>query len=195
MAQASLLASLITLHDWRRVNIFSTIHEKATAANLDYLIIGGHAVNAHGYSHTTLDVDLLVSEEQLPAWKDLITDLGYVWGHQSPAFVQFSEPPGSDQFPIDLMVVNASTFSKLIGNSIPKSFGDTLAKVPRPLDLIALKLHALRSADRASDGKDLQDVIALARLSGLKLSDVEFSAILEKHASPETSDELRRLLD
>jgi len=42
------------------VNVFSIIEENARAANLDYLVIGGHAVNAHGYFRTTLDVDLLV---------------------------------------------------------------------------------------------------------------------------------------
>ena len=80
------------------MNIFSTIDESARAAKLDYLVIGGHAVNAHGYFRTTLDVDL-------------------------------------------------------------------------------------------------QDVVALARLGGLQLSDPEFSAIIEKHATAETSDEIRRLLD
>lgn len=177
------------------MNIFSTIDEKAKASDLDYLIIGGHAVNAHGYFRTTLDVDLLVSEEQLADWKELLANLGFVWGHQSPAFVQYAEPPDSDLFPVDLMVVNAATFSKLNAKAVSRSFGDTLARVPRCLDLIALKLHALRSADRASDGKDLQDVVALARLGGLQLSDPEFSAIIEKHATAETSDEIRRLLD
>lgn len=177
------------------MNIFSVIEEKAREANLDYLVIGGHAVNAHGYFRTTLDVDLLVGEEQLPAWKELLATLGYKWGHESPAFVQFTEPPGSDGFPIDLMVVDASTFSRLTSKSVTKNFGDTPVKIPRILDLIALKLHALRCVDRASDGKDLQDVMALVRLDGLKLSDPEFSAIVQKHASPEIRDELRRLLN
>jgi hypothetical protein len=176
------------------VNLFATIDEKAKAAGLDYLVIGGHAVNAHGYFRTTLDIDLLVAEEQLPAWKHLLTELGYAWGHESPAFVQFAEPPESEEFPIDLMVVNAATFSKLTANSVVKDFGEIPIKVPRILDLIALKLHALRSTDRAADGKDLQDVLALARLDALELSDPEFSAIIQKHASPETRDELRRIL-
>jgi hypothetical protein len=135
-----------------------------------------------------------VSEKQLTAWKDLLVELGYVWGHQSPAFVQFAEPTGSDQFPIDLMIVNESTFSKLRSKSETKKFGEVAADVPRIIDLIALKLHALRSADRAQDGKDIQDVVALAHIAGLKLSDEEFSATVEKHASEDIRDELRRRL-
>ena len=92
------------------------------------------------------------------------------------------------------MVVDASTFSKLSSNAITMNFGDAPGKVPRILDLIALKLHALRSAERASDGKDLQDVLALVRLGGLGLSDPEFSGIVRKHAPPKIHDELRRQL-
>ena len=136
----------------------------------------------------------MVGEGQLQAWKNLLDDLGYVWGHQTPSFVQYAEPPGTDQFPIDLMVVNDATFAKLVANAESKEFGATQVKVPRPLDLIALKLHALRSAERAADGKDFQDVMALVRLGNFDLSDPEFAAMLERYANKKTSDELRRRL-
>ena len=176
------------------MNIFSTLAEKAREANLDFLIIGGHAINSHGYLRTTLDVDVLITESQLPAWKELLAELGYVWGHESPAFVQFAQPQGSDEFPIDLMVVDQSTFAKLIAQAVRKSFGDVELLVPRIKDLIALKLHALRSADRAAQGKDLPDVIALIRLGSLTLSDAELCAILDKHATDATRSEITRLL-
>ena len=72
--------------------------------------------------------------------------------------MQFKEPDGSNAFPIDLMIVATSTFEKLSANAELKSFGATSLRVPCPLDLIALKLHALRSSARLAQGKDLPDI-------------------------------------
>ena len=41
------------------LDIFQRLRAVADAHSLEFLLIGGHAVNAHGYARTTLDVDLL----------------------------------------------------------------------------------------------------------------------------------------
>lgn len=108
--------------------------------------------------------------------------------------MQFREPEGSDEFPIDLMVVDEATFAKLQANAVKTRFGEAELRIPRILDLIALKLHALRSPARAAKGKDMPDVLALIRLSGLDISDPELEGILERYATETTRDTLRRLL-
>ena len=37
------------------MNIFTRIASAASESDLNFLIVGGHAVNAHGYQRTTLD--------------------------------------------------------------------------------------------------------------------------------------------
>ena len=171
---------------------FSKIASKASSSGLQFLIIGGHAVNAYGYQRTTLDIDILIAEEELSEWKELLSQLGYIWGHETESFVQFKEPEGSEEFPVDLMIVNASTFAKLNAQAVGKPFGEIELKIPRPLDLIALKLHALRSPVRVELGKDLPDILALIRLLDLDLPDPDLCAILDRYATEQIKDAVRR---
>jgi hypothetical protein len=90
------------------------------------------------------------------------------------------------------MIVDASTFEKLVQNSVPQNFGDIALRVPRILDRIALKLHALWSSHRAASGKDLPDIMALIRLSGLDLSDPELNSTVDRSATEPIKDEIHR---
>jgi hypothetical protein len=38
-------------------DIFQLLVDAANAADLEFILIGGHAVNARGYARTTLDLD------------------------------------------------------------------------------------------------------------------------------------------
>ena len=42
------------------MNIFEMLARESKARGLPFLIIGGHAVNAYGYSRFTKDLDILV---------------------------------------------------------------------------------------------------------------------------------------
>jgi hypothetical protein len=45
---------------------------------MSFLVIGGHAVNAHGASRMTFDLDLLVRRSDLEKWRELMERLGFV---------------------------------------------------------------------------------------------------------------------
>ncbi len=46
-------------------DIFQICVDGAAAAGLEFLLIGGHAVNARGYLRTTLDYDFLLASRDL----------------------------------------------------------------------------------------------------------------------------------
>ncbi len=48
------------------------VAERLEAAGIEYAIIGGMAVNAHGYQRTTADVDFLFSADGLVAFRALV---------------------------------------------------------------------------------------------------------------------------
>jgi hypothetical protein len=50
-------------------------------AGIDYAIIGGLALNAHGYARETVDIDLLVTPDGLEAFRQRFEGLGYVAAH------------------------------------------------------------------------------------------------------------------
>lgn len=59
--------------------IYRNILEKLQEKNLKYLVVGGIAINLHGYSRVTNDLDLLVlmDEENIRKIVEAIKELGY----------------------------------------------------------------------------------------------------------------------
>ena len=53
------------------------ITERLTNLGIDYAVVGGMALVAHGYNRTTVDVDLLVTPEGLEEIHDALDGLGY----------------------------------------------------------------------------------------------------------------------
>ena len=107
-----------------------SIFEQMAAAEREgfaVLVIGGHAVNAYGYTRTMLDVDRQLLD-----------------------------------------------------------FGGTLLPVPKPLNLIALKLHAMRNPERFKKGKDLPDILYLISICQIDPQSGEFLDVLSRYASDET---------
>lgn len=59
------------------MGFFQELSTISTELRLRFLIIGGHAVNLHGYSRVTQDIDLLVCRDELAEWKKALERLGY----------------------------------------------------------------------------------------------------------------------
>jgi hypothetical protein len=56
---------------------FQTISVAAREQGLGFLLIGGHAVSAHGYSRKTFDLDLLICRDDSKAWLEMMKELGF----------------------------------------------------------------------------------------------------------------------
>ena len=168
------------------------VAEVSATQGLPIMVIGGHAVNAYGYVRTTLDADFLVCADDFPAWRKGFETLGYRWQGQTEAFARL-DPPDTEipMLPVDIMLVSRDTFLKLTEGQQELEFGSTRLRVPQPLHLIALKLHAMKNDERRRLGKDLPDILQLIRLCAIDPTGVEFRAIVERYANPQT----RALLD
>lgn len=177
-------------------NAFARIAAVAERKNARILVIGGHAINAYGYTRTTVDFDFVIPGTTLPIWRDELDAIGYRWRGETRAFAQFSAPEGDNPpFPIDLMLVDEVTFEKLWIEARVLDFAGVSLRVPKPTHLIALKLHALKNPARAARGKDLPDIVQLMRIAELDLADPELDAILRRYADKRTIDLLRKLTE
>ena len=170
-------------------DVFQILQMAAESRGLDFLLIGGHAVNAHGYARTTLDVDLLARESQREEWKRCLAEVGYRLIHETTVFAQF-DPVHPGEMNLDLMFVDEPTFAKLLAGKTSLPVGGSVLPVAGVLHLIALKLHALRSETR-SEGKDFYDVVNLMRLHQIDPTEASAHEILERYA---TTDLRQRLL-
>ena len=171
------------------LELIERLTDEAGKRGLEFLLIGGHAVNAHGYERTTLDFDFMVRSADLEVWKAVLSGLGYHPIHETKAFAQF-EPVGGDGFRIDLMLVDAPTFVKLIAGSELLTYGGCRIRVAGVLHLIALKLHATRTWDRAVQGKDFYDILNLIRINRIDTGSPDFQEILNRYATPSIKERL-----
>ena len=169
------------------------IHDKATQAGLEYLVIGGHAVNAYGIPRSTLDVDFLVRRDDRQRWQTLLEAEGFRLFHDHENFMQFSPPHGTE-WRLDVMVVNEATFVKLIADARAVKCLGVETRVPSAENLIALKLHALRHGSAERMGKDFTDILTLARGATLDVNSPSLKAIFDRYGTPELYERFRQAL-
>jgi hypothetical protein len=175
------------------VKILATIVERAAAAGLPFLVIGGNAVIAYGYPRTTSDLDLLVREDQRRAWDDLLTSLGYV-PHQIMKAFHMYNPAQRGEPPVDLMLVDEGTFGKLTAGRGTSVLDETEIFLPKLSHLLALKLHALRQGGAHRFDRDMSDVVTLVQINRVNLADPEYMEILNRYATPTVHAEILRRL-
>jgi hypothetical protein len=98
------------------MNTFDLLANTANEQRLQYLMIGGHAINAYGYSRITVDLDILIDRETRDKWSVALTAAGYQQFHDGGTFLQFS-PPSAGWWPLDLMLVAQATFDAMFQQS------------------------------------------------------------------------------
>jgi hypothetical protein len=168
-----------------------TITAKAQEKGLRFLVIGGHAVMAHGFARATFDLDLLVRVSEREAWKSLILEAGGQLFSENDVFMQFSE---SAALPMktDLMLVNEETFRKLWPSAFVPANANPQTKFVALLHLIALKCHAIKHGHAGRVEKDVDDVLQLVKENKVDVLDGEFKALILKYGLPELYEKLKR---
>ena len=162
----------------------NSIITEAQTQGLPFLIIGGQALALHGHARMTYDIDFVIPSSDLVRWRSLLFKHGYITSREEMGFEQFKNIDG--EIPIDLMLANHSTFSKLSAESMEKDWKGAQVRVPAPLHLIAMKLHSLKNEHRFA--KDFGDVGELMRIHNIDFHSLEFQAILDRYASQKIRD-------
>ena len=103
------------------MDLFEFLRRISDERRLQLVVIGGHAVNALGYSRTTFDLDLLIRKEDRAPWQAAFHELGYSVFRETESFVQLA-PPLKGMWPIDLMLVNEATFSGIRADASETNF-------------------------------------------------------------------------
>src|SRR5690606_16908043 len=104
------------------MKILDLIHQQAQKEGLDFILIGGHAINAIGDRRQTRDIDLVVCESDSNQWKGLLLALGYEELNISDAFLQFN-PTDLSQWPIDIILVNKETYNGIMDKATAMNVG------------------------------------------------------------------------
>ena len=162
------------------LELIERLSGEAGKRGLEFLLIGGQAVIHHGYPRMTIDVDFLCRAPQREEWGEVIGRYGYKAYSVANAFTQFAGDPGWPK--VDLMFVDDQTFAKLEKEAVRKG----AVCIPSARHLVALKLHAARSASRSEPEKDWGDIEALVKLHRLDPGDKDFRDIVLRYGGEES---------
>lgn len=171
--------------------LFEQLHAETRAQGLDFLVIGGLAVNFYGYSRDTADLDLLIRREYRAEWGQLLSNLGYTIGNDAEVFVQWA-PPRLGEWPVDLMLVREATFAPMLAESRQVDIYGEQLRIPSLLHLLALKLHALKHTRAHRFLKDFQDVEGLVRINQLALQSENIRQMFLKYGTLELYEKVIR---
>lgn len=173
------------------MGLFQQINEESRKRELKFLVIGGLAVNMHGCSRDTADLDLLVRQQDRAEWMKLFSELGYTLIGEKSVFCQYS-PLDSGAWPVDLMFVNDETFGEFLKSGLPvEMFGERLL-IPTLEHLIALKLHALKNGRIERYLKDYLDVEGLVRANKIDLSQEKMRELFLKYGTLDVYEKISR---
>lgn len=172
------------------MDLFEVLKREGDRRGLRFVMIGGFAVSAYGYSRTTGDIDILVARQESAAWSGILGDLGYSVHSEGAAFLQLS-PPLQEMWPVDLMLVNEPTFENFWAHAREAEIHGTPLKVPSLEHLFALKLHALKHGLPHREAKDLNDLIHLIHFNKVRTDDEPFQRLFERYGTPEIHERLQ----
>lgn len=162
------------------MNLFEKVFRELNKAKVDYLVVGGVAVNLYGYVRFTGDLDLLIllNEKNIEKMDRVMKKLGYhprlpvaihelsnrekvrQWFKKKNLKAFTFMPPKNNPLEIDIIIEESLKFVTIVrGKSVKQ-----IERVRIPVVSIEQLLKMKRKAGRPND---IQDIKALLRLKGL----------------------------
>jgi hypothetical protein len=167
--------------------IFDVVGNQLPKAGVDFLMIGGHAVNHYGFSRATIDVDFMIAASDMDAVRSVMKEAGFSNISQSDNVVFFNKPDIPVR--VDFLQVDAETMQALLSDAQSIEYGGQSLKVPNLINLIAMKLFALKSGSPKRWEKDFPDVAHLAVENRLD-AETELKPLCERFANQEIYSKL-----
>lgn len=161
-------------------NILKSLQDK----NFEYLVVGGLAVNLHGYTRATADLDILIllSEENIRKFVQVIKSINYKprvpveledfistenrkkWIEEKNMKVFSVYNPNEESEHVDILIDYDLNFKEAYNKRVIYNIEDVEIPVISIPDLIKLKEKAGRIIDR----NDILALLKIARLKGDK---------------------------
>jgi hypothetical protein len=168
------------------------IAEAARQLDGRLLLVGGHALQAYGVVRQTMDVDVLVSHDDMPSLATALATAGHHPTAQTDIFTRF-RGLSIYQADIDAMGVDPETFARLASSAGRLTIGANRFAVPALSHLVALKLHAVHN-DPRRELRDLADIVALMQANTGAVSDSDLQDLCYRYGPEGIWERLRASL-
>jgi hypothetical protein len=154
------------------------------------LVIGGNAMIAYGSERLTQDCDCAAVADEERELASALSKLGYIFEERYQSFSRYVHL-GRVKPVVDVMLLTEETFQRLWKESREVLLDGIHLRVPKPLHLVALKLHALKqNPDRI--GKDLSDIKYLLDTTRGTWTPDDLSELADRYASEDVRGILQK---
>jgi predicted nucleotidyltransferase len=137
-------------------------------SRIPLLVIGGHAVGAHGAERDTADVDCLVVTERREEMKAFLESRGFEETATHQSFSRYRHKSLAVPM-LDVMHVETAIWERMWEKAATKEIKGVPTRVPEVGHLIALKLHAIRQ-NPSREFQDGDDIVRLLRANPTAIS-------------------------
>jgi len=169
--------------------VLQSLADTSRQENVPFIVVGGWALNAHGVSRQTLDIDILVRDADLAVFESILSGFGYSKVYSTELFAKFR----SDEhhlMDIDCLMTDAGTLEKMLTESQVGKIGDVQFAIPALSHLIAMKLHALKHNFDRRHGRDLPDIVGLVEVNGVDVHTDDFKNLCLSFGTKELYEEI-----
>ena len=168
--------------------VFDVVSRQLPKAGVEFLMIGGHAVNHYGYSRATVDVDFMIASHDVSAVREVMKAAGFTNVSESENVVFFGHPENPHR--VDFLKIDQASMDKLMKSAERIDYCGYRLNVPAVSDLIAMKLFAAAHGSWRREDKDLLDVVNLASMCGLEREALR--ELCDRYANDEVYSKLER---
>ena len=165
-------------------SVFNLLSDISKKININFVLIGGFALNYYKYARQTLDVDFLITEKDFEKILPLLESAGYKVESRQDVFARLVFSKGDLlMMDIDFMFVDDGTLAKILEDSPATEIAGCRLHVPSLENLIALKLHALKNNQARRLAKDISDIINLIIINRLDAKSDKFKTMCLKYGT------------
>jgi len=165
------------------------IHTALDGAQIRFALIGGVAVNAHGFLRATHDLDILVLAENDSLLHDTLSELGYKPIDRRPDISSYVRPP----LRLDVLHARRPAARDLLARAATTNYQDIQVRIVSVEGLIGLKIQAFTDDPRRI--RDLDDIIQLLKINRAILNLEEVRTYFELFHRKDLFDDILRALD
>ena len=157
-------------------------HDALCGQAIQAMLVGGIAVNQHGISRLTFDIDFAVADRDEARLVECMLGAGFQILHHTNNFIRF-QPAAPETAVVDFLFLTSETFHLMWKQGQTVRLADRDMRVATPEHLIRMKLHALRYGRAERLGKDISDILQLMRKCGWTPDSPTFSDACARHGN------------
>lgn len=158
-------------------------------AGIDYALIGGVAVNSHGYVRATHDLDILSAIQDEQRLHALLMALGYETLDRRQDISSYVRGP----LRLDIVHAHRPDALEMLGSASDARYADIPIRVISLEGLIGLKVQAFNDDPRRL--RDLDDIMQLVRINRVDLDVAKVRAYFKLFDRETLLDDILNALD